>query len=64
VSEHLAEIPDLSGLPAGYSVVLECLAQQQQQPAAPRPKFKRILGLFVVVAIGLPANGCHRPVLP
>ncbi|MHA6670216.1 nuclease-related domain-containing protein [Homoserinimonas sp. A447] len=40
--EHSTELHDLSRRPAGYSVVLECLAQQQL--AVPRSKLKRILG--------------------
>lgn len=42
MSSHFADAPDVVRRPAGYSVVLECLAQQEQ--AVPRSKLKRILG--------------------
>ncbi|MHA6695288.1 nuclease-related domain-containing protein [Homoserinimonas sp. A520] len=42
MSDSSSEEPDLSQRPAGYSVVLECLTQQQL--AVPHSKLKRILG--------------------
>lgn len=42
VPDRFFELPDLTWRPAGYSVVLECLTQQQQ--AVKRSGLKRILG--------------------